>query len=403
VIGLKVMSFVEQAGKSRAHAFVLNAWFAVGIILVFLVLALLASLPKLGVDATGLVWGGQNGSTVFNVAIASIVFAMALSLLGVWEVPIPGFFGSRSVHKAAAQEGPLGAVLKGVVTTILATPCTAPFMATAVAWAVSQPLVTTLVVFTSLGLGMASPYILIGVYPELLRFLPKPGAWMETFKQVSGFVLLATVVFILSYIEPTAVVPTILLLLGIAVACWLAARTPLTAELRDRVLAWSYAGAIVLVFIAISFGWLYRVANAPADRGWQPFSLARLKQLAVDEGRTVLVDFSADWCINCKVFEKTVLHTKPVQQAIERSNAATMYADFTDYPDEIGRTIKALGENGVPVIAIFPGNAPYEPIVFGGGYTKDKLISGLERASGRRSQPGGPSVAEASAAPPSVN
>jgi thiol:disulfide interchange protein len=403
VIGLKVMSFVEQAGRSRAHALVLNLWFAVGIITVFLVLALLASLPKLGLGAEGLVWGGQNGSTVFNVVIASIIFAMALSLLGVWEVPIPGFFGSRSMHKAAAQEGPTGAILKGIVTTVLATPCTAPFMATAVAWAVAQPLFTTLVVFASLGLGMASPYILIGVYPELLRFLPKPGAWMETFKQVSGFVLLATVVFILSYIEPSAVVPTTILLLGIAVACWLVARTPLTAELRDRVLAWGYAGTIVLVFLAVSFGWLYRIANAQADPGWQPFSLAKLKQLAVDEGRTVLVDFSAEWCINCKVFERTVLHTRPVEEAIDRENVVTMYADFTDYPEEIGKTIRALGANGVPVIAIFPGNAPYEPIVFGGGYTKSGLISALERATNRRPQSTGPSVAEASAGPSSVN
>jgi thiol:disulfide interchange protein/DsbC/DsbD-like thiol-disulfide interchange protein len=403
VIGLKVMTFVEQAGKSRAHAFVLNLWFAVGIIAVFLVLALLASLPKLGLGAEGLVWGGQNGSTVFNVVIASIVFAMALSLLGVWEVPIPGFFGSRSLQKASAQEGPLGAILKGVVTTVLATPCTAPFMAAAVAWAVSQSVGTTLVVFTSLGLGMASPYVLIGVYPELLKFLPKPGAWMETFKQISGFVLLATVVFILSYIEPTAIVPTILLLLGIAVACWLVARTPLTAELRDRALAWSYAGAIVLLFLAVSFGWLYRVANAAADPGWQPFSLARLKQVAVDEGRTVLVDFSAEWCINCKVFERTVLHTKPVEQAIDRENVVTMYADFTDYPEEIGKTIRALGANGVPVIAIFPGNAPYEPIVFGGGYTKDGIITALQDATSRRTQSTRPSVAEASAGPPSVN
>jgi thiol:disulfide interchange protein len=368
-----------------------------------MVLALLASLPKLGLGDDGLVWGGQNGSTVFNVVIASIVFAMALSLLGVWEVPIPGFFGSRSMHEASSQEGPLGAFLKGIVTTVLATPCTAPFMATAVAWAVSQPVVTTLVVFASLGVGMASPYILIGVYPELLKFLPKPGPWMETFKQVSGFILLATVVFILSYIEPAAVVPTILLLLGIAVACWLIARTPLTAELRDRVLSWSYSSAIILVFVAVSFGWLYRIANAPSDPGWQPFSLAKLKQVAVDEGRTVLVDFSAEWCINCKVFERTVLHTRPVEQAIDRANAVTMYADFTDYPVEIRNTIRALGENGVPVIAIFPGNSPYEPIVFGGGYTKDSLISALQRASSRRPSSSGASVAEAGTGPSAVN
>src|SRR5262249_43996382 len=160
----------------------------------------------------GLSWGGQFGSTGFTVTLAAIVFAMALSLLGVWEIPIPGFFGSGAIQDVAAKEGPFGAFVKGAITTVLATPCTGPFMASAIAWAVTQSMATTLTVFGALGLGMAFPYLVIGVFPELLRFLPKPGAWMETFKQVTGFILLGTVVFILSFMEPTAVVPTIALL-----------------------------------------------------------------------------------------------------------------------------------------------------------------------------------------------
>lgn len=376
VIGLKVMSFVEQSGKSRGHAFMLNVWFAAGIITVFLVLGLLAA-------TIGLKWGGQNGTTPFNVAIAAVVFAMAISLLGVWEIPIPGFFGSGSVQAAASKEGPLGAYLKGIVTTILATPCTAPLMAAAIAWAVAQPLVTNLTVFAAVGLGMASPYLLIGVYPELLRFLPKPGVWMETFKQISGFVLLGTVVFILSYIEKEALVPTILLLLGIAVSCWWIARTPLTAELGARMKAWALAVVVLLLFAGGST-WMYRLATAPAEAGWEPFSLERLNQVAVKEGKTVLVDFSAEWCINCKFFEKTVLHTDAVEEAIKSSDVVTMYGDFTRYPPEIARTIEALKANGVPVIAIFPGGTPYEPIVFRGGYSKNDIIGAIAEAGNRR-------------------
>jgi suppressor for copper-sensitivity B len=383
VIGLKVMSFVEQTGKSRGHALVLNLWFAAGIVSVFLLLGLLAV-------TLGLSWGAQFGSTTFNVVIA----AMALSLLGVWEVPIPGFFGSGSVNSAAAKEGPIGAYLKGVVTTVLATPCTAPFMASAIAWAVTQTVPTTLAVFVTLGLGMASPYVLVGVFPELLRFLPKPGAWMETFKQISGFVLLATVIFILSFIDTLAVVPTLALLLGIAVACWLVARTPLTAEFADRVKSCAIGGVVVALFASVSFGVLYRLAITPSDMAWQPFSLEKLKQVAVDEGRTVLVDFSAEWCLNCKFFEKTVLHTKPVEQAIANSGAVTMYGDYTKYPPEIDETIKALHANGVPVIAIFPGDAPYEPIVFRGGYRKQDLISALDRAKSRGAKTASKSTVE---------
>jgi thiol:disulfide interchange protein DsbD len=390
VIGLKVMSFVEQAGRSRSHALALNLWYAAGIIAVFLLLGVLAATINLS-------WGAQFGSTAFNATIAAVVFAMALSLLGVWEVPIPGFVGSGSVQAVAAKEGPLGAFLKGVITTVLATPCTAPIMATATAWAVTQPFATALAVFGSLGVGMASPYVVVGVYPELLSFLPKPGRWMETFKQISGFVLLATVVFILSFMEPAAVVPMVALLMGIGIACWLIARTPMTAELPKRLQTWAFAVAMVMMFVGISFGWLYRdvmqprfanqpVAQASVGGAWQPFSLERLKEVAVDKGRTVIVDFSADWCFNCKVLEQAVLHTDDVAQAIAKSGAVTMYADYTDYPPEIERTIRALRANGVPVIAVFPGTSPYQPIVFRGGYTKQGLIEALERATGRRLQ-----------------
>ena len=377
VIGLKVMSFVEQSGKSRGHALMLNVWFSAGIITVFVLLGVLAATAHL-------TWGGQFGNTSFNVTMAAVVFAMALSLLGVWEVPIPGFFGSGSVQSAASKEGPLGAFLKGVVTTVLATPCTAPLMAAAIAWAVTQPIAINLTVFAVVGLGMSSPYLLVGVYPELLRFLPKPGQWMETFKQISGFVLLATVVFILSFIETAAIVPTVMLLLGIGVACWVVARTPLTAEFGARLKSWVTAAVVVLLFVGGSFGVMYRLATAQVDTTWQPFSLERLQEVAVNEGKTVLVDFSAEWCFNCKLFEKSVLHTQPVEQAIAKTGAVTMYADFTQYPPEIKRTIAALGANGVPVIAIFPGGDPFHPIVFRGGYRQRDLIDALSDASTRR-------------------
>jgi thiol:disulfide interchange protein len=184
----------------------------------------------------------------------------------------------------------------------------------------------------------------------------------------------------------------------------LVARTPLTAELGERLKSWGLAGAVVLSFAFVAFGWLYpgvpssgpAIAATIGDSGspWQPFSLAALQRDVVERGHTLLVDFSAEWCLTCKMLEKTVLRSGPVEQAIAKSGVVTMYGDFTEYPPEIDRTIRALGSNGVPVIAIFPASEPYEPIVFRGAYTRSALISALERATGRQLESTSSTVAD---------
>lgn len=422
VIGLKVMSFVQQAGQSRAQAWVLNCWYATGIVAVFMVLASLAVTLQLG-------WGGQFSSAKFNIALIGIVFAMALSLLGLWEIPIPGFIGGGAAMKAAEREGPTGALLKGVLTTLLATPCIGPFMTTAVAWAVKQPAWITYSVFGSLGVGMASPYLLIGAFPELVKFLPRPGAWMESFKKIMGLVLLATVVWLMTFIDAPLAVPTVLMMVGIAAACWWVSQTPITATAGQKFYAWTTAGLVVVISALGSYGWLYQsvmlprfekivaaraeqqimrerlqiaqslrqverldqldqviglLAEEDVDRPWQPFSLAKLGRLTLGEGRTVLVDFTADWCLTCKTLEKFVLKTPEVEDALMKAEVVTMEADYTKKPPAIDRAIKALGGVGVPLVAIFPANDPYHPIIFAdGNYTKSQLLSAISEATGR--------------------
>jgi suppressor for copper-sensitivity B len=357
------------------------------------------------------------------------VFAMALSLLGLWEIPIPGFIGGGVAMKAAEKEGPSAAFLKGVLTTLLATPCTGPFMATALAWAVKQPAWMTYSVFGVLGLGMASPYLLIGAFPELVRFLPRPGAWMESFKKIMGLVLLATVVWLMTFIDAPLAVPTVLMLVGIASACWWVSQTPITASAGQKFYAWTTAGLVVAISALGSYGWLYQSVMLPrfekvvaahaeqqmalqrleiarslrqierldqldsviellaeenVDRPWQPFSLKKLGQLTLEEGRTVLVDFTADWCLTCKTLEKFVLKTPEVEEALTQADVVTMEADYTKYPPALDRAIKALGGVGVPLVAIFPATDPYHPIVFANGnYTKSQLIAAILQATGR--------------------
>jgi thiol:disulfide interchange protein len=180
-------------------------------------------------------WGEHFTLPWFKVALTGLVFAMALSFLGVWEIPIPGFVGTGRAGKLQAEEGPGGAFFKGVFTTILATPCSGPFLGPLFAFLLKQPPYVTYLVFGAVGLGMASPYLIVGAFPKLIRFLPKPGAWMETFQQLMGFLLLATVVYLFWTMTSTYFVPTLtLLLVGLWPACWWIGRTPLTQHRYGR-------------------------------------------------------------------------------------------------------------------------------------------------------------------------
>jgi thiol:disulfide interchange protein DsbD len=375
VIGLKILSFVEQAGHDRKTAFVLNVWYSVGLLAVWWLMAALTVGLSVG--------SGQFfQNPAFNVFIAALVFTMALAFLGVWEFPVPGFVGRGQAVELAQREGATGALFKGAITTILATPCLGPFMGVALGWAVRQPPATTFAVFTSVGLGMASPYLLIGAFPVLIRFLPKPGAWMETFKHLMGFVLLGTVVFVLSFLTPSYVVPTVGLLFALWMACWWLARTPPTAEFRAKFRAWMEGTAIVglawLVLFFIKFG---------HPLPWQPFTSRASLDRMVTEGNTVLVDFTANWCASCKTFEAWYLNTKAVLNLVEQNKVITLKADWTQNDPEVTAMLGLLGASGVPVVAIFPAGRPTEPIRFIGVYTQGKVLDALEKAGPSRPVP----------------
>lgn len=393
VIGLKVLSFLEQAGHSRRQALMLNLWYSLGLVSVFLILASLAAFVGLG-------WGQLFSFAGFNITLAAVVFAMGLSFLGVWEIPIPGFVGSGKVNDFSRQEGAMGAFLKGVLTTVLATPCSGPFLASALAWSVGQPPAKTYAVFVSVGVGMASPYLLIGAFPELLRFLPKPGAWMETFKQAMGFVLLGTVAYLLTLLEWVYVVPTVTFLFGLWAACWWIGRTPLTSAAGQKARAWLSAAAFACGVWFVTYGWLTDVmaerfertlqsargalVKQVADEGnqqvqWRPFSREALDVLIAAQ-ETVLVDFTADWCMTCKTLEKFVLNTAETCDALRRNGVVTLRADWTHASAEVTEMLTMLGSKQVPVLAVFPAGNANHPIVLRGGYTQETLLEALERA-----------------------
>ncbi len=397
VIGLKLLSFIQTAGEDRRRAFFLNAWYSAGLLSIFLLLAILAVFLKLG-------WGYLFKFAEFNVVMAAIVFAMALAFLGVWSIPIPGFVGSGKAVQLAQKEGVAGAFIKGVLTTILATPCTGPFMGAALAWAFSQPPSVVFAVFMSVGLGMASPYLVIGAFPELMRFMPKPGAWMESFERLMGFVLLGTVVYIFTYLDWPYLAPTLGLLFAIWAALWWVERTGITASPAKKFRAWLEAAAFVAVMWLLLFpgirvdgrrwgGLLSVMEHRFVKRATSIVDLKLLREgkqiVAGDQadkplvppGRyTILVDCTADWCVNCKTLEATVLNTDAVRRTLQENKVVLLQADWTHESPEVTRFLDWLGFQQVPVVVVFPAGRPNEPIVFTGMFTQKDIISAVEKA-----------------------
>lgn len=397
VIGLKIASFVEQAGESSGRIITLNIFYSLGLLSVFMVLATLTSFWSFG-------WGQQNQSLVFNVIMVSIVFAMGLSMIGVWEIPIPGLAMSTGANKLSQKEGPQGAFFKGVLTTILAVPCSGPGLATALLYCQDKPPQIIYAVFFFLALGMAAPYLVLGAFPSLVRFLPKPGAWMETFKQIMGFVLMGTVVYLMSFIPLEYLLSVVALLFGIWMACWYFGRVPAWESSNKRLVAAVVSIVIIGCVGAVSFMWLNHVMlervernslrmadeiNARVRKGeavaanrlpWKSYSVSKLGKLT-GEKKTVMIDFTADWCPTCKFLEKFVLNTPEAKEVVEENQIETLLADWTSLDDEIGETLQKLKSNKqIPVLAIFPADNPKKPIVLTGMYTQSELISALRKA-----------------------
>lgn len=372
VISLKLMSFVQQAGESRARIFLLNLWYTAGVMTVFLLLAALAA-------GASLAWGEQFTMAWFKVALTALLFAMALSFLGVWEIPVPGFAGSGKAGELQAKEGPSGAFFKGVFATILATPCSGPFLGPVFAFLMTQPPLVIYLVFGAVGLGMASPYLVIGLFPGLIRALPKPGVWMEVFKNLMGFVLLGTVVYLFSTLTANYFIPTLTLLMGIWFACWLVGRTPLTAGPSARAAAWLVGLSTAALTGVFAFVVLLQTPGIP----WQPFSPAAL-EAARAEGKTVLVDFTANWCLTCKWNLKFAIERPRVRELIERNRVVPMLADWTDRSETIKQQLNALGHNSIPLLAVFPPEG--EPILKPDLLTEAQVLEALEKAGPSRTR-----------------
>jgi thiol:disulfide interchange protein/DsbC/DsbD-like thiol-disulfide interchange protein len=400
-IALKIFGFVKMAGDAPQTVKRHGLAFAGGIMASFLALAVIVVLLRSAGEQVG--WGFQFQEPRFVLAMSAIVFAFGLSLFGVFEVGLLFMNAFSSVGGAVEKRARKGSgygssFWEGIFATILATPCTAPFLGTALGFAFSQPTGVTLLVFASVGLGMALPYVVLTSRPAWMKFIPRPGAWMETVKQFMGFLMMGTLLWLLyilgRQLGMEGVIWSCAFLLLIGVGCWLIGRfATLNASRRVLLTTW-----IVAIALAVSGYFLFvaPVMDARAmiteaadgvDRGpdaeggivWQPFTVSRLDQ-EIAKGKPVFIDFTAEWCLTCKVNEKGVLADAAVISAFRERGIVPLKADWTNGNPEITLLLSKFGRSGVPLYVIFPPNEPGSPIILPEVITTGIVMEALQKA-----------------------
>src|SRR5437667_4590909 len=335
VISLKIFGFIQHAGQSRRKILRSGIAFAGGISAWFIGLALLLT----GLKAAGhqLTWGGfQFTNPYFVLSLSVIVLVFALDLFGVFDIALPERV-MRGLLGWTGPAGDAGSFFQGLFATVLATPCTAPFLGTALGFAFAQSPAIILSMFVAIATGMSAPYLLLCAHPAWLRFLPKPGPWMLHVKQFMGFLLLATLLFLLYVLGVQrgleGAIWASCVLLIISVACWMKGAFILpTASVAKRTVVRVFMLGLVLASGVYFIGGKFYSANiAPADsrlRGdWQAFTPERL-QAELEQGRSVFVDFTAAWCLTCKFNEANVLESSAVREAFQRHAIVKLKADW---------------------------------------------------------------------------
>jgi thiol:disulfide interchange protein/DsbC/DsbD-like thiol-disulfide interchange protein len=388
VISLKIFGFIRQAGDHPEEILRHGLAFVAGIFAWFLGLGLVI----LGLKAAGseVTWAFQFQNPWFNLIIGCIVFVFALNLFGVFEIVLPGR-ASTALAEASSQQGYAGSFFQGIFATLLATPCTAPFLGTALGFAFSQSPIVILAMFGSVALGMSAPYFFLSAKPGWMKLLPKPGEWMERVKQFMGFPLLATLLWLLYILGNQrghdAVIWIAAFLLCLAVACWIygAFCGPLSSP-RARVISLAVIALILFggarFFLAGKFARLTApgaVASPTEGIAWKPFSQKALDDL-LKAGEPVFVDFTADWCISCKFNERTAINVPAVQEAFAKNGIVPMKADWTNANPEITAALKKFGRVGVPFYVLYPRGRAGEPIILPEILTENIVLEAISKA-----------------------
>ena len=379
VLSLKIFGLVKSAGQGRSHLVAGALATTFGVLFSFWILAAAAVGAGLAGAAVG--WGVQFQQPGFVAFLAVVVILFSLNMWGLFEIPLPQSLARMG--SSGPRQGMAGHFFSGFFATLMATPCSAPFLGTAIGFALGQPAPIVFLVFTAVGLGLALPYLVLAVFPRAARLLPKPGDWMVTFRNLMGFLLAAAAVWLFyilaGQIRAEWVAYVQLALLGLALAAYLLSQAAYGSPRRWLPVAAMVAAAVLTVGLAVKAP---AKAAAGASEGkhlaWVAFDEQEAKELA-QGGRPVFVDFTADWCLTCKANERLVIDTPEVAAAFERHRVVAMKGDWTSRDDRITDFLKRYGRSAVPFYVLFRPGA--EPHAFGEVLTQATLISTVEAAA----------------------
>lgn len=358
VLSIKVLGLVRQSGQSPARVRLHGLSYTAGVLASFLGLAGLLIALKGGGASLG--WGFQLQSPPVVAGLAYLLVAVGLSLSGVFS--LGGRFAGIG-DGLARRAGLSGSFFTGVLATLVATPCTAPFMGAAVGFALTQGAPVALAVFAALGLGLALPFLALTLWPSALRILPRPGAWMETLKQALAFPVYGTAAWLIwvlaQQVDAKGLFAALIGVVLVGFAAWAWERSRAAAPLGERIFQ-GLAGLALIAVATLGFGLAHQpaaLASAQATEGAEPFSRARLDAL-LEAKRPVFVNLTAAWCITCAVNETTSLARPSVQAAMKAKGIAYLKGDWTNQNPEITRLLEEHGRSGVPLYLLYAGGTP---------------------------------------------
>lgn len=384
VISLKALSLIRHHA-TPSHARAEGVAFLLGVVVTMVALAAVLLLARAGGASVG--WGFQLQSPLVIAALILVMLVSALNLLGLFEV---GLSIQRVGGVGSHRGGLVGSALTGALAIIVATPCSAPFMASAVGYALTQPPLVSLVIFIALALGFAAPFTLISFFPVLARILPKPGAWMNTLKQGLAFPMLGAVGWLIWVLERqagSAALATILACcLLLSFAAWLYGMAQKRRMMGQRHGMLNVATAFFLALVVVPLMNLNSLAAAPADTdtasqaaaavAWSPQNVDAIK----GQGKPILVNFTASWCITCQVNDRTSLSTQAVKAAMARTSTIYMVADSTQYNPDVEQALSDFGRGGLPLYVVYPADGG-KPEVLPQVLTPGIVISALDKAT----------------------